>query len=201
MTDPRTTLENFYEEIKDCQRCALAASRTHVVFGNGDPEAEVMLVGEAPGYYEDREGKPFVGAAGQLLDSLLEEIGLRREDVYIANVLKCRPPKNRNPQPDEIESCKPYLYRQIEIVQPRVTCTLGNFATQLLLGKKVGITKVRGNPSRGRIFLFFRCCTRRRPCTRNVSGRPCGRIFATCAPFSIKDCSPPRLKNRCRCSS
>jgi DNA polymerase len=155
MTDPRTTLENFYEEIKDCQRCALAASRTHVVFGSGNPEAEVMLVGEAPGYYEDREGKPFVGAAGQLLDSLLEEIGLRREDVYIANVLKCRPPKNRNPQPDEIESCKPYLYRQMELVRPRVTCTLGNFATQLLLGKKVGITKVRGQPFQGPNFFIF----------------------------------------------
>ena len=155
MTDPRNALENFYDEIKDCQRCALAASRTHVVFGSGNPEAEVMFVGEAPGYYEDRAGKPFVGAAGQLLDNLLEEIGLRRADVYIANVLKCRPPKNRNPQPDEIESCKPYLYRQIEIVHPRVACTLGNFATQLLLGKKVGITKVRGQHFQGPNFFIF----------------------------------------------
>ncbi len=155
MTDPQNALQTFYEDIKDCQRCALAASRKQVVFGTGNPEAELMFVGEAPGYYEDREGKPFVGAAGQLLESLLQEVGLKRADVYIANVLKCRPPKNRNPQPEEIEMCKPYLYRQIEIIQPRVIGTLGNFATQLLLGKKIGITKIRGQHFQVQNFFIF----------------------------------------------
>ncbi len=155
MTDPQNVLQTFYEDIKDCQRCTLASGRTQVVFGTGNPEAELMFVGEAPGYYEDRAGKPFVGAAGQLLESLLHEIGLKRADVYIANVLKCRPPKNRNPQPEEIEMCKPYLYRQIEIIQPRVIGTLGNFATQLLLGKKIGITKIRGQHFQVQNFFVF----------------------------------------------
>ena len=140
------TLQEFHEQIKDCQKCALAASRTQVVCGDGNPHAEIMFVGEAPGFYEDRQGKPFVGAAGKLLDQLLAEIGIQRHDVYIANVIKCRPPENRNPRAEEIESCKPYLLTQIELIRPRVICTLGNFSTQLLLGKKVGITKVRGQP-------------------------------------------------------
>ena len=155
MTELGKALQSFYEEIKDCQQCALAAGRTQVVFGDGNPEADIMFVGEAPGYYEDRAGKPFVGAAGQLLASLLQDIGLTRDEVYIANVLKCRPPKNRNPQAEEIETCKPYLYRQIELIQPRVICTLGNFATQLLLGKKVGITKVRGQHFHVQNFCIF----------------------------------------------
>jgi DNA polymerase len=103
-----------------------------------------MFVGEAPGFHEDRQGKPFVGAAGKLLDQLLEDIGIQRPEVYIANVIKCRPPDNRNPRAEEIESCKPYLFKQIGLIGPKVVCTLGNFSTQLLLGKKVGITKVRG---------------------------------------------------------
>jgi DNA polymerase len=140
------TLQEFYEQIKDCQKCTLAASRTQVVFGHGNPHAEIMFVGEAPGFHEDRQGKPFVGAAGKLLDQRLEEIGILRREVYIANVIKCRPPDNRNPRADEIESCKPYLFKQIELIRPKVICTLGNFSTQLLLGKKVGITKVRGQP-------------------------------------------------------
>jgi uracil-DNA glycosylase family 4 len=138
------TLLEFYEQIKDCQKCTLAAARTQVVFGHGNPQADIMFVGEAPGFHEDRQGKPFVGAAGKLLDQLLEEIGIQRREVYIANVIKCRPPDNRNPRADEIESCKPYLFKQIELIGPKVICTLGNFSTQLLLGKKVGITKVRG---------------------------------------------------------
>ena len=138
------TLQDFYEQIKDCQNCALAASRTQVVFGDGNPHAEIMFVGEAPGFHEDRIGKPFVGAAGKLLDQLLGEIGIKRRDIYIANVIKCRPPQNRNPRAEEIESCKPYLLTQIELIRPKVICTLGNFSTQLLLGRKVGITKVRG---------------------------------------------------------
>ncbi len=138
------TLQEFHEQIKDCQKCALAASRTQVVFGDGSPNADIMFVGEAPGFHEDRQGKPFVGAAGKLLDQLLADIGVQRRDVYIANVIKCRPPENRNPRAEEIESCKPYLLTQIELIHPKVICTLGNFSTQLLLGKKVGITKVRG---------------------------------------------------------
>lgn len=155
MTDARTALQTFYDEIKDCQRCPLAAGRTQVVFGSGHPEADLMFVGEAPGYYEDREGVPFVGAAGKLLDGLLHEVGLQRSDLFIANVLKCRPPQNRDPLPEEIEACKPYLFRQIEIIQPRVVGTLGNFATQLLLDKKVGITKVRGQHFPVQNFFVF----------------------------------------------
>jgi DNA polymerase len=138
------SLQGFYEAIKDCQKCPLAASRTQVVFGDGHPHADIMFVGEAPGFHEDRLGKPFVGAAGKLLDRLLTDIGLQRRDVYIANVIKCRPPGNRNPRAEEIEACKPYLFKQIELIQPKVICTLGNFSTQVLLGQKVGITKVRG---------------------------------------------------------
>ena len=137
-------LQDFYEQIKDCQNCALAASRTQVVFGDGNPHAEIIFVGEAPGFHEDRIGKPFVGAAGKLLDQLLGEIGIERRDIYIANVIKCRPPQNRNPRVEEIESCKPFLLKQIELIRPKIICTLGNFSTQLLLGRKVGITKVRG---------------------------------------------------------
>ncbi len=127
-----------------CTLCGLAATRTTVVFGTGDPDADVMFVGEAPGFHEDQQGEPFVGAAGKLLDRLLGEISLRREDVYIANVLKCRPPGNRDPQPEEIESCKGYLRRQLELVDPRVVVTLGNFSTKLLLKRNVGITRLRG---------------------------------------------------------
>lgn len=149
------TLLEFHEQIKDCQKCALAASRTQVVFGDGNPNAEIMFVGEAPGYHEDRQGKPFVGAAGKLLTQLLEEIGIQRSDVYIANVIKCRPPDNRNPRAEEVESCKPYLMTQIEMIHPKVICTLGNFSTQLLLGTKVGITKVRGQAfEKGNYFVL-----------------------------------------------
>jgi DNA polymerase len=115
-----------------------------VVFGVGDPHADLMFVGEAPGFHEDKQGLPFVGQAGKLLDKLLAGIGLERADVYIANVLKCRPPGNRDPAPDEIESCEPHLFRQIELIEPRVVATLGNFATKLLSGKQTGITRVHG---------------------------------------------------------
>jgi uracil-DNA glycosylase family 4 len=132
------------ETASGCTRCGLAATRSTVVFGTGFPDADVMFVGEAPGFHEDQQGVPFVGAAGKLLDRLLGEISLQREDVYIANVLKCRPPGNRDPQPEEIEACKGYLRRQLELVDPRVVVTLGNFATKLLLKRDVGITKLRG---------------------------------------------------------
>ena len=129
-----------------CTRCALAAGRTQVVFGSGDPNADLMFVGEAPGFHEDQQGVPFVGQAGKLLDTLLAGIGLARADVYVCNVLKCRPPGNRDPQPDEIEACEPHLFRQIELIRPRLVATLGNFATKLLSGKPAGITRVHGVP-------------------------------------------------------
>jgi DNA polymerase len=127
-----------------CTRCRLAETRTQVVFGVGDPAADLMFVGEAPGLNEDRQGEPFVGAAGQLLNRLLSEIGLSREDVYIANVIKCRPPGNRDPQADEIDCCKGYLRSQISLIDPNVVVTLGNFATKLLLRTEIGITRLRG---------------------------------------------------------
>jgi DNA polymerase len=127
-----------------CPRCGLAGTRTHVVFGEGRETADVMVVGEAPGQDEDRSGRPFVGRAGRLLDLVLMASGFAREDVYICNVLKCRPPQNRNPQPDEVSACSPYLLRQIELVQPRVILAFGTFAAQTLLGTDVSIGKLRG---------------------------------------------------------
>jgi DNA polymerase len=130
--------------VAGCTRCPLAAGRTQVVFGSGDPAADLMFVGEAPGFHEDQQGVPFVGQAGKLLERLLAGIGLERREVYIANVIKCRPPGNRDPQPEEIEACESYLFRQVELIQPRVVATLGNFATKLLSGKPTGITRVHG---------------------------------------------------------
>ncbi len=130
-----------------CVRCPLAAGRTQVVFGTGDPHADLMFVGEAPGHEEDLRGEPFVGRSGRLLDRLLaEELGVDRSRCYIANVVKCRPPDNRDPRPDEIESCRPYLDSQLALIEPVVVVTLGNFATKLLLGTTEGITTVRGRP-------------------------------------------------------
>ncbi len=137
-------LDEFRVETSACTRCRLHEGRTQVVFGVGNPDADLMFVGEAPGFHEDQQGIPFVGQAGKLLDRLLEGIGLTRSDVYVANVLKCRPPGNRDPQPDEIEQCEPHLFRQIALVRPKVVATLGNFATKLLSGKPTGITRVHG---------------------------------------------------------
>lgn len=137
-------LRAYAEEAAGCTRCALAAGRTHVVFGSGNPDADIMLVGEAPGFHEDQQGVPFVGQAGKLLDRLLAGIGLERSDVYVGNVLLCRPPGNRDPQPEEISACEPHLFRQIELVEPRLVATLGNFATKLLSGRPLGITRVHG---------------------------------------------------------
>jgi DNA polymerase len=128
----------------ECTKCRLAETRTRVVFGVGSPQADLMFVGEAPGYHEDQQGEPFVGAAGKLLDRLLEEIGIARSDVYIGNVLKCRPPGNRDPQSDEIEACSDYLREQLRLIDPKVVATLGNFSTRLLLKRNVGITRLRG---------------------------------------------------------
>ncbi len=132
------------EDTATCTRCALAQGRTQVVFGSGSPTADLMFVGEAPGFHEDQQGVPFVGQAGKLLDKLLGGIGLTRADVFVANVLKCRPPGNRDPLPEEIAACEPHLFRQIELIQPTLVATLGNFATKLLSGKPAGITKVHG---------------------------------------------------------
>jgi uracil-DNA glycosylase family 4 len=139
-----TELGAFATEVAGCTNCRLAEGRTQVVFGVGDPNADLMFVGEAPGYHEDQQGKPFVGQAGKLLDKLLAGIGLERDQVYVANVLKCRPPGNRDPQPDEIEACESHLFRQISLIEPKVVATLGNFATKLLSGKPTGITRVHG---------------------------------------------------------
>ncbi len=145
-TERRERLVEVYRDASECTLCPLAATRTKVVFGNGNSNADLMFVGEAPGAEEDRQGIPFVGRAGNLLTQLLGEIGMGREDVFVANVLKCRPPGNRDPQPVEIETCRPYLDTQVELIQPRVIATLGNFATKLLTGSQMGITKVRGTP-------------------------------------------------------
>jgi len=142
----RDELVELFREVEACRKCPLYETRTRAVFGAGDSDAELMFVGEAPGAEEDRQGLPFVGRAGQLLNELLEGIGLTREDVFIANVLKSRPPGNRDPQPEEIEACRPYLFEQVRLIEPKVVCTLGNFATKLLSGNPAGITRVRGTP-------------------------------------------------------
>jgi uracil-DNA glycosylase len=141
-------LDAYAAETAGCTRCRLAETRTQVVFGVGDPDAELMFVGEAPGFHEDKQGYPFVGQAGKLLDRLLEGIGLTRANVYIGNVIKCRPPGNRDPMPDEIEACESHLFRQISLIRPTVVATLGNFATKLLSGKQTGITRVHGQEQR-----------------------------------------------------
>jgi len=146
--DRRADLVELYRKLHADHGCPLAASRTNLVFGMGNADAELMFVGEAPGKNEDLQGKPFVGQAGQLLDKLLAEIGMERSQVFVANVLKCRPPGNRDPLPEEIEECKPYLMRQIELIEPKMICTLGNFATKTITGSPVGITRVCGRPQR-----------------------------------------------------
>ena len=140
----RELLKEVYEEAQVCLRCPLHQTRTTVVFGSGNADAELMFVGEAPGANEDRQGLPFVGQAGRLLDKLLGEIGMTRQDVFIANVLKCRPPDNRDPHPNEIAACSDYLRRQIELIEPAVICTLGNFSTKLLRADSTGITRLHG---------------------------------------------------------
>jgi uracil-DNA glycosylase family 4 len=142
----REQLIELYRQVSECTRCPLHAERTRAVFGAGNADAELMFIGEAPGAEEDRQGIPFVGRAGQLLNQMLEEIGMKREDAFIANILKSRPPGNRDPQPEEIEACWPYLERQIQLIEPRVIATLGNFATKKITGNQTGITRVHGTP-------------------------------------------------------
>lgn len=139
------TLEELKKPVSACKKCPLAKTRTNVVFGEGNPHAKLMFIGEAPGADEDEQGRPFVGRAGQLLTKIIEAMGLKREDVYIANILKCRPPENRNPLPAEIAQCSPYLLRQIELIKPKVICSLGKFSAQTLLNTETPISKLRGN--------------------------------------------------------
>jgi DNA polymerase len=160
----REELKAVYQQSQACTRCAqLASTRQTVVFGSGNADADLMFVGEAPGANEDRQGLPFVGQAGRLLDTLLEEIGMTRADVFIANTLKCRPPGNRDPLPQEIDACQDYLFRQLELIEPRVVCTLGNFSTKLLRGDpSTGITRLHGReeirrigPRRVRLYPIY----------------------------------------------
>lgn len=137
-------LDNIRSDLGSCNRCHLAENRTHIVFGAGSPNARLVFVGEGPGADEDRQGLPFVGAAGQLLNKIIEAIKLSRDQVYICNVIKCRPPGNRNPQPDEIEACRPFLERQLAAIAPEVVCTLGTFASQTLLDTDAPISRLRG---------------------------------------------------------
>lgn len=140
----RETLGDVQRDLGDCQRCKLAGGRKHIVFGQGNPRAELVFVGEGPGADEDEQGLPFVGRAGQLLNRMLESVGIRREDVYICNVVKCRPPGNRTPERDEVEACSPFLFRQIESIRPRLVCCLGAPAVKTVLGLRDGILKIRG---------------------------------------------------------
>ena len=151
-----TPLQDLAKSLHNCQRCKLAKlGRSQVVFGVGNPHASIMFVGEAPGANEDLKGEPFVGAAGKILNDLLQSADLSREDIYIANVIKCRPPENRDPELDEVETCKPFLLQQIQLIRPKLVCTLGNWATQTLLERKVGITKVKAQAFYMKDFVLF----------------------------------------------
>ena len=150
------TLQELAHSLHNCQQCKLAKlGRTQVVFGVGNPHAQVMFVGEGPGFNEDKQGEPFVGAAGKLLNELLQSAGLSRAEIYIANVVKCRPPNNRDPEPDEVETCKPFLFQQIDIIKPKLVCTLGRWSTETILERKVSITKIRGQVIRHKNLVFF----------------------------------------------
>ncbi|MCS6293429.1 MAG: uracil-DNA glycosylase [Nitrospira sp.] len=151
-----TPLQDLAKSLHNCQRCKLAKmGRSQVVFGVGNPHASIMFVGEAPGANEDLKGEPFVGAAGKILNDLLQSANLSRDDIYIANVIKCRPPENRDPELDEVETCKPFLLQQIQLIRPKLVCTLGNWATQTLLERKVGITKVKAQAFYMKDFVLF----------------------------------------------
>jgi len=140
----RETLDQVREDLGDCQRCKLADGRKHIVFGQGHPHAELVFIGEGPGADEDEQGLPFVGRAGKLLNRMLESVGIKREDVYICNVVKCRPPGNRTPEKDEVDACSPFLFRQLDAIQPRLICCLGAPAARTVLGLKEGMLKIRG---------------------------------------------------------
>jgi len=147
-------LTDLYQEIRQCQKCILGQGRTNAVPGEGPEDADIMFIGEAPGFHEDRLGRPFVGAAGKYLDELLAKIGIRREEVYIANVVKCRPPGNRDPRPEEIEACRPYLDKQIEIIRPRIIVTLGRFSMQRYF-PGASISRIHGRPKRVGGVIYY----------------------------------------------
>jgi uracil-DNA glycosylase family 4 len=156
LTEKEARLEALYQTLRDCRGCGLWEGRTNVVFGSGSADAKLVFVGEAPGYNEDLQAEPFVGAAGKFLDELLREIlGARRQDIYIGNVIKCRPPENRDPTAVEVDTCKPFLLQQLEIITPVVVCALGNFATRTLTGRREGITRLRRRPLRVRDWFVF----------------------------------------------
>ncbi len=149
-----SALTEFYEEIANCERCILSQARKNTVPGEGPEDAEIMFIGEGPGFHEDQQGRPFVGSAGRFLEELLEDIGLRREEVYICNVIKCRPPSNRDPLPEEIEACKPYLDRQIELLSPRMIVTLGRFSMERYFpGAK--ISHIHGQPRKVGGIIYY----------------------------------------------
>ena len=152
---PSLSLDEIRSRVEGCRACSLCEGRTNTVFGEGDPHARVLIIGEAPGKNEDLQGRPFVGAAGRFLDELLDAAGLKREEVFIANVLKCRPPSNRNPKADEIEACAPFLREQTQAIDPYVIVTLGNFATQFLLRTQTGITHLRGTVNQTGRFIVM----------------------------------------------
>jgi uracil-DNA glycosylase family 4 len=147
-------LIDLYHEIRACQRCVLSQGRTHAVPGEGPEDADILFIGEGPGFHEDRQGRPFVGAAGNYLNELLEKIDLKREDVYITNVVKCRPPGNRDPQPEEIDACRPYLDRQIEMIRPRLIITLGRFSMQRYF-PGASISRIHGQPKRVGNVIYY----------------------------------------------
>jgi uracil-DNA glycosylase family 4 len=147
-------LTDLYAEIKTCPKCVLSQGRTHAVPGEGPEKTDIMLIGEGPGFHEDRQGRPFVGAAGKYLDELLEKNGLKRDDVYITNVVKCRPPGNRDPEPEEIEACRPYLDKQIELIRPRLIITLGRFSMQRYF-PGASITRIHGQPKRVGNVIYY----------------------------------------------
>jgi DNA polymerase len=202
----REELLSLYKELSAEHGCPLQAARTNIVFGMGNADADLMFVGEAPGRNEDLQGKPFVGQAGQLLDTLLGEIGLERGQVFIANVLMCRPPGNRDPLPEEIDECKPYLMRKIELIEPKVICTLGNFATKALTGRPEGITRVCGRAQAREIAgielkiypLFHPAAAMRTPSVLERLREDFSRIPAlleaereACAPEEPEPAAPP----------
>jgi uracil-DNA glycosylase family 4 len=153
-SEPLSELTELYREIKACQKCILSQGRTNAVPGEGPEHADILFIGEGPGFHEDRQGRPFVGAAGKYLDELLERIGLKREEVYIANVVKCRPPGNRDPQPEEIEACRPYLDKQIDLIRPRLVVTLGRFSMHRYF-PGASITRIHGQPKRVGNVIYY----------------------------------------------
>jgi DNA polymerase len=199
-SERRQELIALYREARGCTLCPLAEGRTQVVFGAGNADADLMLVGEAPGFHEDQQGVPFVGRAGKLLDELLAANGLGREEVFTANVLKCRPAGNRDPQPSEIETCRPYLHSQVALIEPRVICTLGNFATKLLTGSQRGITQVHGQPQRHEIGsrsvvlypLFHPAAALRTPKVSDQLAEDFGRLPALLAASPPAERAPAR---------